>query len=212
VVSTFDVTPAESTMLVSPASRRIVVGARALPVRFHGTGAAGEVVALVARRATAPLVSAASTGRRTDGVVRLDKSDLRPGRYDLLLVDQATGTWDARTPVWVYAARDRPRLRTEASSYDVGDSIRVRFTGAPGNLLDWVGIFRCFRICRGAGWYLMYRYTHTHVEGRVVFGADTYLGEGVTSWPLPPGRYIARLFVDDSYHAIGRSNRFTITP
>ena len=43
------------------------------------------------------------------------------------------------------------------------------------------------------------------------FGADAWLGEGVAGWPLPPGRYVARLLVDDSYHAIGKSNRFTIT-
>ena len=87
----------------------------------------------------------------------------------------------------------------------------MSFTGAPGQLFDWVGLFRCFKICRGPGWYLAYRYTHTHVEGSVRFGADTWLGEGVAGWPLPPGRYVARLLVDDSYHAIGKSNRFTIT-
>ena len=111
----------------------------------------------------------------------------------------------------MYAAGDRPRLRTDAPSYDVGESIRVSWTGAPGQLFDWVGLFRCHRICQGAGWYLVYRYTRTRIEGSVVFGADTYLGEGVASWPLPPGRYVARLFVDDSYHAIGKSPRFTIT-
>ena len=37
------------------------------------------------------LVSAVSTDGRTDGVVRLDKSRLRPGRYDVVLVDRATG-------------------------------------------------------------------------------------------------------------------------
>ncbi len=46
-----------------------------------------------------------STDGRTDGVVRLDKSGLRPGRYDVVLVDRATGAVDARAPVWVYAAR-----------------------------------------------------------------------------------------------------------
>ncbi len=44
----------------------------------------------------------------------------------------------------------------------------------------------------------------------MTFSADTWLGEGTVPWPLPPGRYVARLLVDDSYHAIGKSNRFTI--
>ena len=44
----------------------------------------------------------------------------------------------------------------------------------------------------------------------MTFGRHVYLGEGSVSWPLPPGQYIARLLVDDSYHARGRSPRFRI--
>jgi hypothetical protein len=44
----------------------------------------------------------------------------------------------------------------------------------------------------------------------VLFSADTYLGEGSLHWPLKPGRYIARLMDDDSYHAIGKSRVFTV--
>ena len=88
VVSTFDVTPGEAPMLVSPEHRRVFVGDQPLRVRFHGEGTRHEVVALVPRGATSPLLSAVSTGGRTDGVVRLDKSGLRPGRYDVVLIDQ----------------------------------------------------------------------------------------------------------------------------
>jgi hypothetical protein len=35
--------------------------------------------------------------------------------------------------------------------------------------------------------------------------------EGSAPWPLPPGRYVARLLIDDSYVSIGESNQFTIT-
>ncbi len=212
VVSTFDVTPGESPMIVAPEHRRVVVGDAPLRVRFHGTGSAHEVVALVrGTGAASPLLSPVSTGGRTDGVVRLPKAHLRPGRYDVVLVDARTGAWDARAPVWVYGPGSRPRLRTDASSYDVGEDIRVHWTGAPGENLDWIGLFRCHQTCDGPGGYLVYRYTRTRIVGSVVFGADTYLGEGVAPWPLPPGTYLARLLVDDSYHAIGKSNRFTIT-
>ena len=47
VVSTFDVTPAPAPLMVSPESRRVIIGVRALRVRFHGTGARDEVVGLV---------------------------------------------------------------------------------------------------------------------------------------------------------------------
>jgi hypothetical protein len=210
VVSTFEVTPGLAPAIVSPEQRRVVVGERPLRVRFHGTGAPDEAVGLV-RRGGSSLVTAVSTDGRADAAVSLDKASLRPGRYDVVLVDRATGSVRARAPIWVYPRGQRPRLRTDAASYQVGESIRVSFTGAPGQLFDWVGLFRCFKVCRGAGWYLAYRYTHTRIEGAVRFGANAWLGEEVAGWPLPPGRYVARLLVDDSYHAIGRSNRFTIT-
>ncbi len=212
VVSTFDVSPAESPMLVAPERRRVAVGQAPLRVRFHGTGSPHEVVALVpGGGATSPLLSARSTGGSADGVIRLAKARLRPGRYDIVLIDAHTGAVGARAPVWVYAAGTGPRLRTSGSSYQVGDAVRVHFSGAPGNNLDWIGLFRCHKICDGPGGYLVYRYTQARIVGSVAFGSDTYLGEGVAAWPLPPGRYLARLLVDDSYHAIGKSARFTIT-
>ena len=151
VVSTFDVTPGQAPVLVSPEHRRVFVGDQPLQVRFHGDGTPHEVVALVPRDAASPLLTARSTAGHTDGVVSLDKSGLQPGRYDVVLVDEATGSIGARAPVWVYAAGARPRLRTDASSYDVGERIRVAFTGAPGQLFDWVGLFRCFNGLPGGG-------------------------------------------------------------
>ena len=62
----------------------------------------------------------------------------------------------------------------------------------------------------GAGLVPAYRYTRTRIEGSVAFSAEAYLGEGSATWPLPPGRYIARLMDDDSYHAIGKSRVFTV--
>ncbi len=121
------------------------------------------------------------------------------------------GRITARAPVWVYPPGERPRLRTDAASYDVGDAVRVHWTGAPGTQSTGSDCSAATGSATGAGSYLMYRYTRTRIEGSVVFGSATYLGEGSTTWPLPPGQYLARLLVDDSYHAIGKSARFTIT-
>jgi hypothetical protein len=92
----------------------------------------------------------------------------------------------------------------------VGQRVKVSWTRAAGENLDWIGLFRCHRRCGGPGAYLVYRYTRAETEGTVRFSGHDYLGEGTVPWPLPPGHYVARLLVDDSYHTLGVSPRFTI--
>src|SRR5207253_1415261 len=134
VVSEFQVTPAPSPLLVSPIHRRVTAGPVPLVVRFHATGSRDEVVAFQ-RRPGAPLLSVRSTGGRTDAFVRLAKTHLRPGRYDVVLAHH--GEVRARAAVWLYARGAQPTLRTDRSTYAVGDPVRVHWTGAPGTQLDW---------------------------------------------------------------------------
>ena len=210
VVSTFDLTPARAPLIVSPARRRVVTGPDPLHVRFHAHGRPHETVSLIRHGGGRTPLRTKSTKSRTDGVVAVRTAHLRPGRYRLVLRDTATGRTEAVAPIWVYRPGSRSHLSTSRRTYVVGSPVRVSWTRAPGNNLDWIGLFRCRRTCGGPGSYLMYRYTRTAVEGTVRFGRHTYLGEGSVSWPLRPGRYVARLFVDDSYHPIGTSPRFRI--
>jgi hypothetical protein len=209
VVSTFSVRPAPAPALVSPHDRRVVVGSR-LRVRFHGSGQAHEVVGLLRGDHLGPPARAVGTAGARDGVVSLRTAHLRPGRYRVVLMRSTTMRTEASAPIWVYGPRSHPRLTSDRHTYRVGQPIHVRFTRAPGNNLDWIGLYRCRRHCGGVGSYLMYRYTHTDVEGTVRFSRHDWVGEGSTSWPLPPGQYIARLLLDDGYHAIGRSPRFRV--
>jgi hypothetical protein len=128
----------------------------------------------------------------------------------VVLRDSATGRTEAAAPVWVYRPHSRAHIRADRQVYRVGEPIRISWTRAPGENLDWVGLFRCHRTCGGPGSYLVYRYTRTAVEGSVAFRRGAYLGEGTVPWPLPPGQYVARVLVDDSYHPIGTSRRFRI--
>jgi len=211
VVSTFDVTPAAAPLLVSPRTRRVIPGPSGLSVRFHAPGHPHEGIGL--RSGDGPSIPAdraVFTHGRQDGTVRLRTEHLRPGRYEVVLFDTDTGGTLAAAPIWVYGPHSHARLTADRRTYRVGSPVRISWTRAPGNNLDWVGLFRCQRTCGGPGSYLVYRYTHTDIEGTVTFGRHVYLGEGSVSWPLPPGQYIARLLVDDSYHARGRSPRFRI--
>jgi hypothetical protein len=148
-----------------------------------------------------------STGGRSDGVVDLAMQHLRPGRYDVVL--RRHGQAEASAPVWIYRPGTPAHLRTDRRVYRAGSPIRVSWTGAPGNNLDWVSLFRCHVRCDGPGGYTIYRYTRTAVVGSLTFGRDNYLGYGAVQ-SLAPGRYIARLLTDDGYHAVGKSPRFRI--
>jgi hypothetical protein len=209
VVSTFGVTPAPAPVIVSPQNRRVIIGSGKLPVRFHATGGAHEVVGLVSTKELGLPPGAKSTGGRRNGLVKLPTAHLRPGRYDLVLYDTKKRQTEASAPVWVYRQGTQAQIRTNRHTYRVGSPIRVSWTRAPGNNLDWVSLFRCHVKCAGPGGYTIYRYTQTAVEGSLTFGRDDYLGYGSVR-SLAPGRYVARVLTDDGYHAIGTSPRFRI--
>jgi hypothetical protein len=209
VVSTFDLTPARAPLMVAPRSRRVITGLHPLRVRFHAKGLPHERISLVRRgRKGRHLRTVSSDGRR-DGQVRLHTARLRPGHYDLVLWDRARHRVEASAPVWVYRQGTRPRLRTDRRVYRAGSRIRVSWTRAPGNNLDWVSFFRCHARCAGPGGYLAYRYTDSAVVGSVTFGRDNYLNYGSVR-SLAPGQYVVRLLTDDGYHAIGVSPRFRV--
>jgi hypothetical protein len=175
-------------------------------VRFHARGLAHERIVLV-RHSNGKRVDRAFTGGRRDGVADLAIDHLRPGRYDVELLGH--GKVEATAPVWVYRPGTRSHLRTNRHVYRAGSPIRVSWTRAPGNNLDWVSLFRCHVRCAGPGGYTIYRYTRTAVVGSLTFGRHDYLGYGSVK-SLAPGRYVARLLTDDGYHAIGVSPRFRI--
>ena len=203
VVSTFEIGPAAAPPMVSPSERRVIVGdGSRLRVRFHGTGSAGEVVAIDGG-------PEASTGGRTSGVVSLPSSGLPTGRHDVVLRD-ATGEQVARSPIWVYERGTRARMTTDADTYGRGQPVTVSWDRAPGQHLDWIGLYRCTRTCDDPGSYLAYRYTDTRIEGSLTLSAVAAPGEGAPPWPLPPGQYVARLLVDDSYRVIAQTPRFTV--
>ncbi len=207
VVSTFDVQAPTLRPLASPAERRLTVGPGTLQVTYSGLGDPDENIAFQ-RRPGAPLLNARSTEGDAAGVLRISQGGLGPGRYDVVLSGGDRVRY--RTPVRVYPRGAGAVLHTDHATYGVGDAIRVRFDGAPATQLDWVGLMRCAKVCPGPGSYLAYRYTRARVVGSVRFSDDTYLGEGSQPWPLEPGRYVARLMDDDSYHVIGKSRIFTV--
>ena len=211
VLSTFEVVPQEAPLAVSPEGRRVLVGAGStMRVRFHATGSPGEEVAIVSRSASdGPGLVSRSTEGRPSGTLSLATSRLQPGRYDVVLRD--SGRTLARSPIWVYERGTGVQMTTDARTYRPGEDVTVAWDGAPGQHLDWVGLYRCRRACEGPGSYLAYRYTHTRIKGSLVLSDIADPGEGAPPWPLPPGQYVVRLLVDDSYVVVAESPRFTVS-
>jgi endonuclease/exonuclease/phosphatase family metal-dependent hydrolase len=212
VVSTLNVPLATSPVLVAVSARRVIKH-HPLAVTFHAPGHPGEKVRLVRHRAgRAHAVRSKPTGPAGihDGKVVFSTKRLRPGRYEARL-RSVDGRTLSRTRFWVYPRGSKATVAASRREFRVGQRIKVHWTRAPGMGLDWIGIFRCHRVkCAGNGGYLLYTYTRTRIEGHGAIGPSAATLEGAVSWPLPPGKYVVRLLVDDSYISIAHSRHFRI--
>lgn len=221
VVSTFELSPAETPDLVAVESRRLSVGDE-LRVRFHAPGAPGERVAVVRAGGTAGdavLVQPTGAGSPEDGTVVFSTAGLEPAAYEAALLDGA-GSPLSRSPFWLYAPGAPTTVVTSEDVYASGEPIGVSWTNAPGMRWDWLGIYApgkggespkatsCSASSCGNGRYLLYEYTRASIEGSTAFTADSLVGVG--SWPLQPGNYEIRLLLDDGFRTIATSSPFKV--
>lgn len=126
-------------------------------------------------------------------------------------MQSAQGTALATADTWFYRPDESPRLTVDRRVVRTGQTIGVTFTGAPGMGLDWISIFRCTTAgCADNTQYLLYAYTGSAIEGRLSIGPGAIEGNG--TWPLPPGRYVARLLPDDGLRSVAESPAFRIAP
>jgi endonuclease/exonuclease/phosphatase family metal-dependent hydrolase len=211
VVSTLRVRPAPAPNLVSPSTRRVTIG-EPLDVDFHAPNPGDKVAIVVRDGGSGPrIVEVTPTGGVTDGTATLATAGIRQQKYGVALLGRH-GRVLSMQPIWAYRASAHARVTTKPT-YRVGAPISVSWTHAPGMALDWIGLYRCAGgQCPGPGAYRAYEYTHTRVEGSMRISAVDPYGYGSSTWPLNPGTYIARLFIDDGYVFIGHSKRFRIVP
>ena len=205
VVSTLDVRPAVPPVLVAPAVRSTSAGDR-VAVTFHAPARHGTRVILLAPSGR-QVRSVPARGR--DGTVSLATAGLARGRYEVALVGRH-GRVLSRTALRVYPRGEPARIRTTKAGYAVGEPIGVSWSRAPGMALDWVSVFRCTAAgCDGNDAYLVYAYTGNRIAGGLRLGPASV--EGNATWPLPPGRYVVRLLVDDGLRSVAQSRRFSVT-
>jgi endonuclease/exonuclease/phosphatase family metal-dependent hydrolase len=188
VASTFAVTPAKAPALVS-AHPRVVARGERVTLRYTRMKPNGRKVAILGRGSNRPLMSLPIYDASDHIAPLLGTRPLRPGAYRAVLLDRR-GRVLASSRFWIEARGTRPAIRAARRSFDRGAPIKLRFSGAPGNKLDWVGIYP-------AGDpdvynYLGFLYTGARPSGSVTF-TQSDLGK------LAPGRYRATLMLDDGY-------------
>jgi endonuclease/exonuclease/phosphatase family metal-dependent hydrolase len=194
VASTFEVTPAEAPPLAT-AEPRVV--RRGTPVTIRYTDAArapGRRIAVLPAAGGRPIMSLPIFGAADHMAAFFGTAGLRPGAYRAGLVS-GDGDVVAASRFWVLARDARPRIRTSRRVYAPGEPIRLRWSGMPGNRFDWIGIFRA-RSTLDVYSYLGFSYIEALPQGRL----------GMDVGRLPPGRYVAGLFMDDGYAVLARTS------
>jgi hypothetical protein len=125
-----------------------------------------------------------------------------PGDYDALLVDE-DGAVLHRSAFTVATPGARPELVTLATTVKAGAPIRVRWRHAPGDLRDWIGLYRAGET--DVSRYLAFVYTEA------AFAGEADLPQQSADGPLVPGEYELRLLHDESYVVLAKAP-VTIAP
>ena len=203
VITTLSVTPIEAPALITVEPRPVRLGDSFL-MRVNSPQGA-TYMALVVPPGTDPsegaLTGIAGVDPADRSTIRLSTIGMQPGPYDAVLLDN-DGIELARTRFSVIPADGRATLALSQDKVVPGGDIALRFDGAPGFKLDWVGIWHKGE--PSAYNYLGFAYTGARIGGDLVFPAAELYEE------LAPGEYEARLMFDDHYQTLAIAP-FTVT-
>ena len=191
VVSTFDVAPAPAPPLAD-AEPRVVTRGDPVTIRYAGVRAGGKRIAILPPRGDRPLMSLPIGDTGDHRAAFLGTAGLRPGVYRAGVMGDKRVLASSR--FWVEAPGARPRIRVSRRVYAPGETIRLRWSGMPGNKFDWVGIFRARPNFNVYGYY-GFSYTGARPSGRLAMDVGR----------LAPGRYVAGLFLDDGYAVLAKT-------
>jgi endonuclease/exonuclease/phosphatase family metal-dependent hydrolase len=191
LLATLEITPAPAPPLVAAWPARVPRG-DTLRVRARGVDTGARVVVVPA--GTDPrTVSATRAAGLSD--LTYETRDLVPGAYEVSLLDRS-GRLASTAAFWVASAEPRPSVTLGRARIKAGEAIDVRWTEAPGNRWDWVGVYAEGVDPQSDGAQpLVWRHTRATVTGAARLDAHAE-GDG---WPLHPGKHKVCLFEDDAY-------------
>ena len=202
VVSTFSVDPVPAPPMIAATPRRVAENG---VIHVRTWDPAGNTwTALIARRGGLPRDALAGVRDMPHDYQRsipLSLLGFEPGDYDALLVGE-DGEVIARNAFTIAAADAVPHIEAVDPVVAAGDPVRARWRDAPGDLRDWVGLYRAGET--DVSRYLAFAYTEAAFDGEVELPADSSSG-------LEPGAYELRLLHDETYVVLA-SSPLRITP
>jgi endonuclease/exonuclease/phosphatase family metal-dependent hydrolase len=195
VASTFDATPGPAPKLVS-ASPRVARLGQTLTIRYTTTAGRGRRIGILPAPGDRPIVTLPILDASDHLAAFFGTRSLGAGAYRAALLG-GRGEIQASSPFWVLPRGAQPRIAATQGSFAAGEPIRLRWRNAPGNKLDWIGIFR-------AGPLDVYDYLGFSYLGALPHGSVGF-APGDLYTKLKPGRYVAGLFLDDGYSLLART-------
>jgi endonuclease/exonuclease/phosphatase family metal-dependent hydrolase len=197
VVSSFRVVPIDAPALVAATPRLVQQGASVLVRTWDPFGPGWT--ALIVRRGGEP--QDALTGVRDmihdwQRMIPISTIGLSPGDYDALLVGE-DGAVLKRSAFTVAVPDARPEIEAVSTATRMGEPVRVRWRGAPGDLRDWIALYRTGET--DVSQYLGFIYTEAAFAGEAAIVVDR------TDRRIVPGDYELRLLHDESYVVLAKS-------
>jgi endonuclease/exonuclease/phosphatase family metal-dependent hydrolase len=195
VASTFDATPGPAPKLVS-ASPRVARLGQTLTIRYTTTAGRGRRIGILPAHGDRPIVTLPILDASDHLAAFFGTRSLGAGAYRAALLGRR-GEIQASSAFWVLPRSAQPRIAATQGSFASGEPIRLPWRNAPGNKLDWIGIFR-------AGPLDVYDYLGFSYLGALPHGSVGF-APGDLYTKLKPGRYVAGLFLDDGYSLLART-------
>jgi len=203
VVSTFRVAPIDAPPLIVATPRSVPEGGTVNLRTWDPDGPAWT--ALIVRRGRA--AGDALTGVRDmphdwQRMIPVSTVGLPPDDYDALLVGE-DGAVLRRSAFSIATPGARPEVEAVTATVKQGEPVRVRWRHSPGDLRDWIGVYRAGET--DVSRYLGFVYTEAAFAGEAGFLP------GPGGEPLAPGEYELRLMHDESYVVLAKAG-FTLLP
>lgn len=202
VLSEFRVEPAPMPVLVTT-DRRVYRQGEEIGVTWHAPEAHASIL-LLRDGADGSPVERRVPVQPASGKTSIPTADLPPGAWRVTLLG-ADGRTISRNEFWILEPDAEPEIAVGAETLVTGDSVPISWQNAPGNRFDWIAIFDA-AAAETSRRYVAYVYVDAQSTGSLELSAHT-AREG---WPLPPGRYVARLLEDDGFAVLAESAPFVV--
>jgi endonuclease/exonuclease/phosphatase family metal-dependent hydrolase len=200
IVSDFDVTPGAMPPLVA-SERRVHTSGSPLRFVFHNKTPGGSLV--IERHGEHVVTERRIAVESALGRIRARDDFLSPGFYQVVLQDRA-GDEVSRNDFWILAPEAKPAVTVTGERFARGEPLPVAWQNAPGNRHDWIGVYEADAAENQD--YRAWGYVGARSSGDMQLSASN----SQDGRPLSPGRYVARLLLDDGYALLAESAPFVV--